>query len=124
MLRRNFIKKSAFAAGLIAGAQFPLLSFDGSKEIIKLTILHTNDQHSRIDAFPMDGGRNQGLGGFAKRAALVNKIRKDVTHSLLLDSGDIFQGTPYFNVFHGELEIKLMSELKYDFAVVLLFHSS
>ncbi|MDC0231381.1 bifunctional metallophosphatase/5'-nucleotidase, partial [Aureispira] len=43
----------------------------------KLTILHTNDVHSRIEPFPMDGGKNQGRGGIAKRAALINKIRKE-----------------------------------------------
>ena len=46
-------------------------------ETLKLTILHTNDVHSRIDPFPMDGGRNQGLGGVASRSALIKKIRAE-----------------------------------------------
>lgn len=80
----------------------------------KLTILHTNDTHSRLDPFPMDGGRNQGLGGVAARATLISKIREEEEHVLLLDAGDIFQGTPYFNMYKGEPEIKAMSMMKYD----------
>ena len=80
----------------------------------KLTILHTNDVHSRIEPFPMDGGKNQGRGGIAKRAALINKIRQEEEQVLLLDAGDMFQGTPYFNYFGGELEMKLMSKMGYD----------
>ena len=80
----------------------------------KLTILHTNDVHSRIDPFPMDGGANQGLGGVAARAELIEKIRAEEGQVLLLDAGDIFQGTPYFNFYKGEPEIKAMSTMKYD----------
>ena len=81
---------------------------------LKLTILHTNDTHSRLEPFPMDGGRNQGLGGIAARGELINKIRSEEEHVLLLDAGDIFQGTPYFNLYKGEPEIKAMSAMKYD----------
>lgn len=84
----------------------------------KLTILHTNDVHSRIEPFPMDGGKNQGKGGIAKRAALINKIRQEEEQVLLLDAGDMFQGTPYFNYFGGELEMKLMSKMGYDAATI------
>lgn len=80
----------------------------------QLTILHTNDVHSRIEPFPMDGGRNEGRGGIAKRAALIKKIRQEEKEVLLLDAGDMFQGTPYFNYFNGELELKLMSQMGYD----------
>ena len=114
MDRRRFLLESTKAAGALAFAP-SLLS---QPEFGKLTILHTNDMHSRIDPFPMDGGRNQGLGGMSKRAALVDSIRKKSEHSLLLDSGDIFQGTPYFNFFGGELEFKLMSEMGYDYSTV------
>ena len=87
-------------------------------EFLRLTILHTNDVHSRIDPFPNDGSRNAGLGGAAKRAALIKKIRSEVDHTLLLDAGDIFQGTPYFNYFGGELEFKLMSSMGYDASTI------
>jgi len=85
---------------------------------VTLTILHTNDTHSRIDPFPMDGGPHQGLGGVARRAALVREIRAENPNILLLDSGDIFQGTPYFNFFGGEIEFKAMSAMGYDVATL------
>ncbi len=113
MKRRTFLQKSAFGSLLFATGQFPLHAMD-KPEIAKITILHTNDVHSRIEPFPMDGGKYQGLGGAAKRAALVKKIRKEEKNVLLLDAGDVFQGTPYFNFFGGELEFKLMTEMGYD----------
>ncbi len=88
------------------------------QELVKLTILHTNDVHSRVDPFPMDGSRNAGQGGAARRAKLIASIREQEENVLLLDAGDIFQGTPYFNMFGGELEFKLMSEMKYDAATI------
>ncbi len=113
MRRRDFIKKSLQAGTLLAASSLPLDAF-AKYGLKKITVLHTNDQHSRIEPFPMDGGKFQGLGGFAQRAVLVNKIRKQEKNVLLLDSGDIWQGTPYFNKYGGELEFKLMSEMKYD----------
>jgi 5'-nucleotidase len=56
------------------------------------------------------------MGGVAKRYTLIQKIRQENEHVLLLDSGDIFQGTPYFNTFNGELVMKLMSKMGYDAA--------
>ena len=74
--------------------------------------------HSRIDPFPMDGGRNQGLGGVVNRAIMIDKIRAEREHVLLLDAGDMFQGTPYFNFFNGEVEVKAMSKMKYDLCTI------
>lgn len=113
--RRDFLRQSFLIGAALALAPGQL--FAGAKRE-KLIILHTNDWHSRIEPFPMDGGRNQGLGGAAKRAALIRKIREEEKHVLLLDSGDIFQGTPYFNQFGGELEYRLMSEMGYDAATL------
>jgi 5'-nucleotidase len=81
---------------------------------VRLVILHTNDTHSRMDPFPMDGSPLQGLGGAARRASLIKRIREEEAHVLLLDSGDIFQGTPYFNFFGGEIEFRAMSQMGYD----------
>jgi 5'-nucleotidase len=111
--RKIFIRQAALSAGaIIAGPT--LLEAAGSFAPLKLTILHTNDVHSRLESFPMDGGRNQGLGGVAARAALIQQIRAEETHVLLLDAGDIFQGTPYFNLYKGEPEIKAMTAMGYD----------
>ncbi len=117
MKRRTFLQKSITSAALLSANAFPIMAAE-DPEIQQLTILHTNDWHSRIDPFPMDGGRNQGLGGIAKRAKMIDKVRKENEQVLLLDSGDIFQGTPYFNFYHGEPEMKLMSALKYDAATI------
>jgi len=111
--RRNFIKKSSL--GAIGLSLIPQLSF-GNNKGIKLTILHTNDMHSHIH--PFTSGRNKGLGGMAQRAELIKQIREQEEHVLLLDAGDIFQGTPYFNFYGGELELRLMSEMKYDAATL------
>ncbi len=114
--RRQFLKTSAAASGLILLHQFPFdaLAKDEENEAIKISILHTNDWHSRIEPFPMDGSKWQGAGGAARRASLINEIRRTEKNVLLLDAGDVFQGTPYFNFFHGELEFKLMSYMRYD----------
>nr|HMP28487.1 metallophosphatase [Saprospiraceae bacterium] len=116
--RRTFVRNASLGGLAIMLGKFPLYAAPNDLDIIKLTILHTNDVHSRIEPFPMDGGRNQGKGGAAKRAALIKKIRQEEQNVLLFDAGDYFQGTPYFNFFSGELEIKLMSEMKYDAATI------
>src|SRR5262249_42283829 len=113
--RRDFLKTALGAAasvyGLSAQAHTNHLF---EKELTKLTILYTNDQHSRIEPFPANDPKYAGEGGFARRAAMIDSIRQQDPHVLLLDAGDIFQGTPYFNYYHGEIEYKLMSLMKYD----------
>ncbi|MDO7743244.1 MAG: metallophosphatase, partial [Pedobacter sp.] len=115
--RRKFIKAGVITA-TAAALSIDSLDTLASGSVKKLTILHTNDVHSRIEPFPMDGSRNQGLGGVARRSALIKKIRSEEANVLLLDAGDIFQGTPYFNLYGGELEIKLMSDMRYDAATM------
>lgn len=112
--RRNFIQRSAGAGAALMVPGWMHASSLIKGELTKLVILHTNDVHSRIDPFPDDGSRNAGYGGAARRAALIESIRKENEHVLLLDAGDIFQGTPYFNFYLGELDIKLMTEMGYD----------
>jgi 5'-nucleotidase len=116
--RRKFIKYSSLTSGSLLLPTGLDVIFEPDEKIYKLTILHTNDVHSRIDPFPMDGSSNQGKGGAAKRMAIISKIRTEEKNVLLLDAGDMFQGTPYFNFFKGELEIKLMSQMGYDAATL------
>lgn len=115
--RRGFIKTTAKLSALAIVNQLPLAAF-AKTEQTKLTILHTNDWHSRIEPFPKDAGKFANMGGAAYRSALIKKIRAEEKHVLLLDAGDIFQGTPYFNFFEGELEYKLMSAMGYDVATL------
>jgi 5'-nucleotidase len=116
MQRRNFIKQTGAASLALGLGGLSLQSF--SKPLKKITILHTNDVHSHIDAFGPEDGRNANKGGVARRASLIESIRRENKNTLLLDAGDIFQGTPYFNYYGGELEFKLMSKLKYDVATL------
>jgi 5'-nucleotidase len=119
MNRRKFIHQSTVLTGaaLVLG-QLKLSGMEDGPAITKVVILHTNDVHSRIEPFPMDGSRNQGRGGAARRSKLIQEIRKQEENVLLFDSGDMFQGTPYFNFYLGELEIKLMNAMKYDAATI------
>jgi 5'-nucleotidase len=113
--RRRFLKQAGLTGGALAIASLAPGEMQAKTEATnRLTVLHTNDVHSRLDPFPMDGSRNQGLGGVAARAALIQEIRDEGDELLLLDAGDIFQGTPYFNLYKGEPEIKAMSMMGYD----------
>ena len=116
--RRSFIKKTAVAGGLISLGQIPFESFAETNYAQSLTILHTNDVHSRLDPFPMDGSKYQGMGGVLAREKIISKIRDEEEHVLLLDAGDIFQGTPYFNFYKGEPDMKIMSMLGYECATL------
>ena len=82
-----------------------------TKEVI---ILQTSDVHSRIEPINQKGDRYYNKGGFVRRAAFLEEFRKDHKNVLLFDCGDISQGTPYYNMFRGEVEIKLMNEMGYD----------
>ncbi len=117
MNRRAFIK-TVLAGGALWGISRTGITGTMSRGLTKITILHTNDTHSQIDPFPAGHHRFPGMGGFARRAALIKQIREEEPNVLLFDSGDIYQGTPYFNYYKGELEIKLMSEMKYDGATI------
>lgn len=80
----------------------------------ELIILQTSDVHSRIEPINQKGDRNYGEGGFVRRATFLQQFRKEHENVLLFDCGDISQGTPYYNMFQGEVEIKLMNEMGYD----------
>lgn len=117
--RRDFIKKIGLgAAGLMTLSSFDMVELLTENDVFRLTILHTNDMHSHVDPFPVDHKKYPGLGGMAKRATLIQQIRAKSPHVLLVDCGDIFQGTPYFNFYGGEIELKLMSEMGYDCATM------
>ena len=108
--RRTFVKNS-----LLAGISIPFIhnkSIFKNNKGIKITILHTNDMHSHIDPFSKNS-KYPGMGGMTRIASLVKQIRKIEKNVLLLDAGDIFQGTPYFNRYKGKLELQIMSEMGY-----------
>lgn len=117
MDRRDFLTTTGAGSAFVGLGGLSLNSCQafGKKQI---TILHTNDVHSHIDPFPKNHSTFPNMGGLARRAALVAQIRAENPNTLLLDAGDIFQGTPYFNFYGGELEFKLMSKLRYDAATI------
>ncbi len=111
--RRKFIQQltaASFGLGL-TGKSIDLLADEGLKT---LTILHTNDVHCHIDPFPEKHSFFKGRGGLARMSSLVTRIRREQSNVLLLDAGDMFQGTPYFNYYKGELILKVMTEMGYD----------
>lgn len=111
MERRLFLQQT----GIVAGAAMvgPSL-ISAKKKPNKLVILHTNDTHSNIDPFPVNHPKFPNMGGVSRRASLIQSIRDQEENVLLLDAGDIFQGTPYFNKFKGVLEMKTMAAMNYD----------
>jgi 5'-nucleotidase len=109
--RRTFLTTSAAFGVMLAGFPRELLKANAADTII--TILHTNDTHSQIDPLPANDA-NAGKGGVARRATVVKRVRKENPNTLLVDAGDVLQGTPYFNFYKGEVEYKAMSAIGYD----------
>lgn len=115
--RRTFIKNISYGTAALSMASVPFEVF-AAKHLTKITVLHTNDVHSRIDPFPDNDPKFGGMGGVAQRASVISRIRSEEEHVLLFDAGDIFQGTPYFNMYGGEVELKAMSMMKYDASAI------
>ncbi len=115
--RRDFLR-TLTGAGALLGSGFLFSSFKKEDEYVRIVILHTNDVHSHIDPFPANDPKYPGLGGVERRAAMIKEIRAQEKNVILLDAGDIFQGTPYFNMYGGEVEMKLMSQMGYDASAI------
>src|ERR1035438_3275814 len=110
MDRRDFM--ASLGAATVA-SHLPLWAADAPVSS-RITLLHTNDTHSHIEPFGPGNGPISGLGGVARRATLVRQLRRKLGSVLLLDAGDTFQGTPYFNRYKGRLDYQLMCMLGYD----------
>jgi 5'-nucleotidase len=115
--RRKFLKKIAGAtAGLaLSGITSDLLAKD---DLLRISILHTNDIHCHIDPFPESDPSYAGKGGLARLSALISSIRQENGNVLLVDAGDMFQGTPYFNFYKGELILEVMSKMGYEASTI------
>jgi 5'-nucleotidase len=111
--RRQFLKRITAATAGIAVCNVPKLAL-AQNGIRKLTILHTNDIHAHIDPFSSTNPTYAGKGGLARLSGFIQQIRQQEENVLLLDSGDMFQGTPYFNYYKGELILKVMSEMGFE----------
>src|ERR1043165_9227645 len=131
MNRRKFLGASLLGGASVAlsANALPLLNFTTSfaefaapllrpaKDETLITILNTNDLHSQIDPLPAND-RNAGKGGMARMATLVKRVRKENPNTLVVFAGDAFQGTPYFNLYGGEVEFKTMSAAGFDVIVL------
>lgn len=117
MNRRRFIRNvTAGTAGLSLGTlPFNLLAND---DFATITILHTNDIHAHIEPFSSSNKRYANKGGLARISQLAKNEREINPNTLLFDAGDMFQGTPYFNYFKGELIFKVMSSAGYDLGTI------
>ncbi len=86
----------------------------------QLVILHTNDTHSCV--MPLNPNladtTKANRGGFIRRATMIKEERKNNPKLLLIDSGDFSQGSPYYTLFKGDVEIGLMNEMKYDASTI------
>ena len=91
-----------------------------AQDIKELLILHTNDTHSRVEPIPITDPNPEfaGKAGFVRRVTLIKEIRKQDKDLLLFDCGDFSQGSPFYNMFGGEVEVKLMNEMGYDAGII------
>lgn len=119
MNRLKFIKTTGAATGFLAAGGLGVLSAFKSNVFSKhLTILHTNDVHSHIDPFPANDSKFPNLGGVSRRYSYIQSVTSENPNTLILDAGDSFQGTPYFNFYGGELEYKLMTKMGYHASTI------
>lgn len=113
MNRRGFIRNGMVGIAGIGLAASPFNIF-ANDDFVNISILHTNDLHCHIEPFGTDNQKFAGKGGLARISALVKQIKSENNNTLLFDAGDMFQGTPYYNYFKGELMLQLMSAVGYD----------
>lgn len=113
MDRRGFIKSGIIGVTGFGLTATPFNVFAGD-DFVKVSILHTNDLHCHIEPFGADNQKFAGKGGLARISAMVKRYKSENQNTLLFDAGDMFQGTPYYNYFKGELIMKLMSAVGYD----------
>lgn len=83
----------------------------------KLIILHSNDTHSRIEPMPATDKQYPSMGGVVNRKAIIDSIRQ-TNEVLLIDAGDIVQGTPYFNLFEGRTETECLNNIGYEVGTI------
>lgn len=116
--RRTFLRHVAVGSGTLAMTYTGLTVEAAGKEAYQLRILHTNDHHARIE--PVMNGSTPVHGGVSRRKTLIDALRKDgkKQNMLLIDAGDVFQGTLYFNQYRGLADLEFYNALEYDMVAV------
>jgi 5'-nucleotidase len=113
MNRRRFIRNGLTGIAGLSLVTNPFNLLAGS-DYITISILHTNDLHCHIEPFSEGNENTAGKGGLARISEMVKQVKSENKNTLLFDAGDMFQGTPYYNYFKGELMLQLMSAAGYD----------
>ncbi len=106
-------RKNLFTASCTAALGTMLLMCTPScapQQAPRLVIIHTNDTHSQIDPAPENDKHNPGQGGLEQRAAIIATMRDAYPNLLYLDAGDMVQGSPYFNIYNGQVEMEAMNQ--------------
>ena len=105
------MKKNIFVIGMTV-----LFCLTARAQQKRLMLVHTSDTHSCVEPVSKNFSdtAQADKGGFMRRAALLNQLRKEHPDLLLFDCGDFSQGSAYYNLYHGEVEVKLMNSMKYD----------
>lgn len=119
---RHTLLYCALAVGMMA--MLPMTAEAKAKKTTKaqkqLVVLHTNDTHSCV--MPINPNladtATANRGGFLRRVAMIKEERRQNPNLLLFDSGDFSQGSPYYSLFKGDVEVGLMNEMKYDAATI------
>lgn len=113
--RRTFIRHMAVGGGTLAWMCTGLtFAHAAGPEAYKLRIIHTNDHHARIE--PVIGGTPPAPihGGVSRRKTLIDAIRAEGGNQLLIDAGDVFQGTLWFNLYLGQADLEFYHALGYE----------
>jgi 5'-nucleotidase len=113
--RRTFIKHMAVGGGSIAWLCVGLdFAHAAGPEAFRVRIIHTNDHHARIE--PVTGGTPPAPihGGVARRKTLIDAIRGQGGNQLLIDAGDVFQGTLWYNQYLGLADLEFYNALGYE----------
>ncbi len=105
---RRWLSAFVILLVLIGGAP---AAFAQGEQVYVVRIMHTNDHHARIEPTDVSGVKS---GGVARRKTLVDQIRAETPNTLLLDAGDVFQGTLYFNQYRGQADLYFYNAMKYD----------
>lgn len=110
---RRFLKLAVIALSLLGVAHVSALTSDtrAADEALHFTILHTNDLHSHAEPF---SERGRVVGGLARLGHLIHSIKSNTPNTVVIDAGDMFQGTPLFTHYHGEVEVSLLNQIGYD----------
>ncbi len=115
-----YITVAAMAFWCLPSSVFAKKSKKAQADNVQVVVIHTNDTHSCV--MPINANMADTAladrGGYLRRVALLKEERKANPDLLLFDSGDFSQGSPYYSLFKGDVEVGLMNEMKYDAATI------